>query len=77
MGVASDTPGDVYALGVVLYEVLTERMPFAKLRTPEERIANNVYNPPADVGDKLPVTLRPSGRVVQARLVTKDRAIAL
>lgn len=32
---------------------------------------------PADVGDKLPVTLRPSGRVVQARLVTKDRAIAL
>jgi len=32
---------------------------------------------PADVGDKLPITLRPSGRIVQARLVTKSRAVAL
>lgn len=32
---------------------------------------------PADVGDKLPITLRPSGRVIQARLIRKDRAVAL
>lgn len=29
----------------------------------------------ADVGDTFPVTLRPSGKVVRARLVTPDRAI--
>jgi hypothetical protein len=31
----------------------------------------------ADVGDALPVQLRPSGRVVRARLVSKDEALAV
>jgi hypothetical protein len=31
----------------------------------------------ADVGDAFPVQLRPSGRVVRARLVSKDEAVAL
>jgi hypothetical protein len=31
----------------------------------------------ADVGDPVPIQLRPSGRVVRARLTTKDEAIAL
>jgi hypothetical protein len=31
----------------------------------------------ADIGDILPVQLRPSGRVLRARLSTKDEAIAL
>ncbi len=31
----------------------------------------------ADVGDAIPVQLRPSGRVVRARLVSKDEAVAL
>ncbi|MSP25999.1 MAG: hypothetical protein EXR75_12730 [Myxococcales bacterium] len=36
--------------------------------------AKGVAGANADVGDTLPVTLRPSGRVVRARLVSKDHA---
>jgi hypothetical protein len=31
----------------------------------------------ADIGDPVPVQLRPSGRVVRARLLSKDEALAV
>jgi flagella basal body P-ring formation protein FlgA len=34
-----------------------------------------VANDNADVGDTLPVMLRPSGKVVRAKLIAKDRAL--
>ena len=37
--------------------------------------AKGVAGDNANVGDVLPITLRPSGRVVRARLVAKDRAV--
>lgn len=37
--------------------------------------AKGIAGENANVGDVLPITLRPSGRVVRARLVAKDRAV--
>jgi hypothetical protein len=42
----------------------------------EVRIAG-IAGTDADVGDPLPIQLRPSGRVVRARLLSKDEALAL
>jgi flagella basal body P-ring formation protein FlgA len=39
--------------------------------------ASGVAGADADVGETVPVQLRPSGRVVRARLVSRDEAVAL
>jgi hypothetical protein len=50
---------------------LVVRKSFVEIRTEGFAAAD------ADVGDAIPVQLRPSGRILRARLVSKDEAIAL
>jgi Chaperone for flagella basal body P-ring formation len=69
LAVSSDGATFEVARGATV--TLVVRRSFVEVRAPGFAGAD------ADVGDPLPVQLRPSGRVVRARLVSKDEALAL
>jgi len=63
-GATYDTPRGASVMLVV-------RRNLVEVRTPGFAAADG------DIGDAIPVQLRPSGRIVRARLSTKDEAVAL
>jgi Chaperone for flagella basal body P-ring formation len=69
LAVSSDGATFEVARGATV--TLVVRRSFVEVRAPGFAGAD------ADVGDPVPIQLRPSGRVVRARLVSKDEALAL
>ena len=73
-GRALDGRSDLYALGVVLFEMLTGRLPFA-CETPEAFMAAHLETLPPAVGEVAPdVELPPGLEALTARLLAKDPA---
>ena len=72
LGEAVDGRADVYSLGVVLFEMLTGRLPFEG-RSTAELVAKHVAAPPPRISDLRPDT--PAALVALTdRMLAKDRA---
>jgi serine/threonine-protein kinase len=65
-----DARADVYALGVILYEMLTARRPFASTE-PEHLVQQIVRDPPPPLGVDLPPGL---AELIETKLLAKDPA---
>src|SRR5690606_8645263 len=66
--------GDLYALGVVLYELLTERLPFID-DTPTKVVLRHIYDPVVDPRELVPHRDIPESLVeITLRALEKDRA---
>jgi serine/threonine-protein kinase len=65
-----DARADVYALGVILYEMLTARRPFASAE-PEQLVQQIVRDPPPPLGVDLPPGL---SELIETKLLVKDPA---
>ncbi|MCX4632713.1 protein kinase [Streptomyces sp. NBC_01443] len=70
MGKVGDARGDLYALGCVLYELLTGRTPFGDLDTPALMYAH-VHTPPAPPSSHRP-GLSPQLDALLAELLAKE-----
>ena len=70
-------PGDIYALGCVLYECLTGAQPFASATTIEQLISAHLNSPPPAIGSPLdPVIARAMAKAPQSRYATAGEFIA-
>ena len=70
-GEEMDGRGDLYSVGVILYEMLTGRMPFANKTTMEVLLAHASEEPPAfasfGVGDEVPIPVEDVVRASMAK----------
>ncbi len=69
-GAAVDGRSDIFSLGVVLYELLTNRKPFQgeNLTAISYKIVHEEFTPPADLAPEVP----PDFNVIVARAMAKD-----
>ena len=69
-GAAVDGRSDIFSLGVVLYELLTNRKPFQgeNLTAISYKIVHEEFTPPADLSPEVP----PDFNVIVARAMAKD-----